>query len=68
MTEEQRAAMKDLIDNRAVQSAIYIKNYCTNLNCEDCIFYGQVYTDGKECIISLENPFGRTVPPEDWEV
>lgn len=63
MTEEQRAAMKDLIDSRAVQSAIYIKNYCTNLTCETCIFYSQ-----EECKISLENPFGGTVPPEQWEV
>ncbi len=63
MTKEQRAGMKDLIDTRAVQSAIYIKNYCTNLNCEDCIFYSQ-----RECKISFENPFGGPVPPEDWEV
>lgn len=68
MTEEQRAAMKDLIDSRAVQSAIYIKNYCTNLNCEDCIFYAQIYSVNKECKLSLENPYGGVVPPEDWEV
>lgn len=40
-----------------------LKEYCTNRECGNCIFYSQ-----KECKISLVNPFGSTVPPEDWEV
>ena len=51
-----------------IAAAQLIKEYCANRDCEECIFYGQIYGGDKECKISIKNHFSGTVPPEDWEV
>lgn len=72
MTEQEERELKEWMQANADECMMLcakeLKEYCTNRECEGCIFYGQIYSVGEECKISIKNHFGGTVPPEDWEV
>lgn len=72
MTEQEERELMEWMqanaDEYILSCAQELKEYCNNRECEKCVFYAQIYSVNKECKIALVNPFGGTVPPEDWEV